>query len=98
MKVSILFFMIFSTGTALASQVSKSCEVSAEKLARKILVNEDYDQDGIVSNGCSIAANKQVILCEIAAMKGQGTASDTYLFVLNKKCSGVLRYERIGEE
>lgn len=68
----------------------KKCRALAEREVR-------YSREEAFSD-CELAPNKAVYLCEVTALKGGGDASDTYLVVVNKSCSRVLRSELIGEE
>lgn len=90
MKLTVVLLSLFALN-AFAAPVSNRCKRLAENEVR-------YEGEEAYAHTCSVTANRAAIICEVAAYKSGGDASDTYHVVLNKKCSRVLRSELIGEE
>lgn len=89
------FFAAFST-TAIAD-VSKTCIRNAIKAVEQNAVNT-YDRNGISVIDCEVTPNNAALICDMYAQKGDGAANDSYIVVLTKSCSKVLRVELTGEE
>lgn len=90
--------MTFST-TLFASEVSKACYSKAMIAAISAVDVEYYDQGGFYTTACkSSSSNKNSVVCEVVASKGDGAATDTFSVVLNKDCTKALKIELTGEE
>lgn len=86
--------------TVMAEEAPKSCFKKAEKAVK--LASEEaertYDRGGIEALSCVSPANKNIVVCDIRALKGGGEANDSYYVILNKTCSKALRVQMTGEE
>lgn len=83
---------------AAEAAVPAHCPRSASRLLEAAVGDLGYDRDGMHTFGCKFSPNRQVVLCDVSAYKGDGAASDTYRVVLAKTCDELVRLQLIGEE
>jgi hypothetical protein len=75
----------------------KKCNKVASQ-ATKNFAGEGYDKDGFWAIECKPSSDGRVVVCQVAADKGNGAASDTYQVVLNKSCTAAFSVKLVGEE
>ena len=98
-KLVLVFLMMGIASLTMAAQAKTVCESKAEAAVAKFVEDKDYyDQDGFDAFECVLAPNKKVVLCDVAAGKGDGAATDSYLVVLNESCTRTYRVQLTGEE
>ncbi|MFS4457849.1 hypothetical protein [Bdellovibrio sp. HCB2-146] len=100
MKRLVLALMMMGVSSlTLTAQANTVCEAKAEAAVAKFVAEADYyDKDGFDAIECVLAPNKKAILCDVAANKGDGAATDSYLVVLNESCTRTYRVQLTGEE
>lgn len=98
MKILIVLIAPFFVSTAMAKEIKSKCYAKAESSVESFVEENYYDQGGFTAYKCEFAANNKVVICEVAASKGQGAATDTFRVVLNSSCTKKYRVEMIGEE
>jgi hypothetical protein len=97
MKLILSSMLLLASVQAFA--VPETCASKAEKAVRTDSEYSDrYENEEVIAFSCKLAPNGAVVLCEVAASKGGGDASDEYRVVMNKTCSKVLHIDLIGEE
>lgn len=94
MKYLILSMLAIVSFSASAASF-KACEIKAEKVISK---KSRYKGEEVTAYDCDLAPNRAVVICEVAANKGDGAATDTWKVVLSRDCSEVYEMEMIGEE
>jgi len=98
MKTLILTIALLAPISALANPSSPTCRNNAAKFAEQNKAHNGYDRDGFWGVSCELAPNQKAVICEVAASKGRGAATDTYQVVMNATCTKALRVELTGEE
>ena len=97
-KLALLALVLnFSTQAFAFDTLQDKCFKKAAVATAKF-AGSGYDKDGFETYECALAPNKAVILCNVAASKGEGAAIDTYRVILDKACNKVFRVDLTGEE
>lgn len=78
--------------------ITNNCYNRATRATERFVEEGLYDKNGIASHHCELAPNKKAVICDVAANKGNGAATDAYLVVLSRDCRKVYRVELVGEE
>jgi hypothetical protein len=89
----------FVASTSRAANVPVACEGNAESFLEGYQDLQDrYDREGFMTTECSVSPRGSAVVCEVGASKGDGAAIDTYMVVMNKKCTRLFRIVLTGEE
>ncbi len=88
--------IVMASATTSTATPASTCYSVAEASVEVSAEQGYYDEGGFSAIGCSIT--ESVVVCTVAASKGDGAAMDTYRVVLDSTCKKTLRVELIGEE
>lgn len=99
MKLVLALLVMGISSLTIAAQAKTVCEAKAEAAVAKFVQDKDYyDKNGFYTFECLLAPNHKAVLCNVAADKGEGAATDSYLVVLNESCTKTYRVQLTGEE
>ncbi len=98
MKLIVMTLITLSCASALA-EIPARCAGKAERAVRtESEYSSRYAGESVYAHECVLADNRGAVICDVAAEKGDGAATDSYRVVLNKTCTRVFRVELTGEE